>query len=205
MKNLFISLFLLPLLSFSGCDEEDSSQLTLLTDALKSDLQFLREEEKLARDVYLFSYDKYGHNVFNNISSSEQTHMDRALDLLNKYNVPDPVGNNGRGVFQDTVLQRLYNELTAQADISLLEAFNAGATIEDLDINDIDGFIVRADGYPDIITVYEALACGSRNHLRSYVSQINQQGSTYASQFITVDEYNSIINGAHEQCGYGKR
>ena len=39
-----------------------------------SDLIFLREEEKLARDVYLALYDAWGTPIFLNISSSEQKH-----------------------------------------------------------------------------------------------------------------------------------
>ena len=33
-------------------------------------LSFMREEEKLARDVYISLYNKWGSNVFKNISSS---------------------------------------------------------------------------------------------------------------------------------------
>ena len=42
----------------------------------------MREEEKLARDVYLTLYDIWGTPAFNNIASSEQTHMDAVLMLI---------------------------------------------------------------------------------------------------------------------------
>ena len=47
-------------------------------------LLFLREEEKLARDTYLMLYDLFGLRNFNNISKSEQAHMDAILYLLDK-------------------------------------------------------------------------------------------------------------------------
>ncbi|MBK8348343.1 MAG: DUF2202 domain-containing protein [Saprospiraceae bacterium] len=48
---------------------------------------FLRQEEKLAHDVYVYAYDKYGITIFNNISNSEQTHINNMTDLLAKYNI----------------------------------------------------------------------------------------------------------------------
>ncbi|WP_294043530.1 DUF2202 domain-containing protein, partial [Thiolapillus sp.] len=37
---------------------------------------WLAAEEKLTRDVYITLYDQWEHPVFNNISGSEQRHMD---------------------------------------------------------------------------------------------------------------------------------
>jgi hypothetical protein len=39
-------------------------------------LQFMREEEKLAHDVYVTLYEQWGLRVFNNISRSEQQHTE---------------------------------------------------------------------------------------------------------------------------------
>ena len=51
---------------------------------------YMREEEKLARDVYITMYSIYHVPIFNNISKSEQHHMDQVLCLLEYYNIPDP-------------------------------------------------------------------------------------------------------------------
>ncbi len=48
-------------------------------------LAFIREEEKLARDIYLSLFNLWGKNVFTNISSRESTHMEAVLVLMNKY------------------------------------------------------------------------------------------------------------------------
>ncbi|HIE45764.1 MAG TPA: DUF2202 domain-containing protein, partial [Flavobacteriaceae bacterium] len=182
-------------LFMSSCSDDEVS----LTQNEIDDLQVLREEEKLARDVYLFSYDKYGEDIFNNIASSEQKHMNKILTLLNKYNLDDPALAN-RGEFTNQTLQGLYDDLTAQSDISLIEALKVGATIEDLDINDIDDFISRTDN-SDILAAYNKLNCGSRNHMRSYYGKLIENDITYDPQFISNNQLESIISSSNEQCG----
>jgi len=182
-------------LFMSSCSDDEVS----LTQNEIDDLQVLREEEKLARDVYLFSYDKYGEDIFNNIASSEQKHMNKILTLLNKYNLDDPALAN-RGEFTNQTLQGLYDDLTAQSDISLIEALKVGATIEDLDINDIDDFISRTDN-SDILAAYNKLNCGSRNHMRSYYGRLISNGVIYTAQFITANELETIVTTSNEQCG----
>jgi hypothetical protein len=51
----------------------------------------MREEEKLARDVYLELYKTWDLPVFYNIAQSEQTHMDAVKTLIEKYNLKDPI------------------------------------------------------------------------------------------------------------------
>jgi hypothetical protein len=51
-----------------------------------------------------------GVNIFTNISSSEQTHMESVLLLLNKYSLTVTVGSNAVGVFSNATLQNLYNQ-----------------------------------------------------------------------------------------------
>jgi hypothetical protein len=162
----------------------------------KADLLFLREEEKLARDVYVYSYNKYGQSIFNNISNSEQSHMNSVLNLINKYGLTDPVTSNANGVFANSELQTLYNQLTAKSDTSLSKALEVGANIEDLDINDIKTFKNHTTN-ADLINVYDKLTCGSRNHMRSFVGQLGIYTPVYISQV----EYNVIINSSNEQCG----
>lgn len=201
MKKI-IEIGMLVLLSLSnGCSESNISQdsNTVLTQEEKDDLIFLREEEKLARDVYLFSYDKYGEEIFSNISQSEQRHMDKVLTLLEKYNLKDPVSSE-RGVFTNQTLQKLYNDLIALSGSSLIEALKVGATIEDLDIRDI-GLNEDRTTISDIEDVYRKLKCASTNHMRGFNAKIIENGTTYAPQYITIDYFNTIINSTNQQCG----
>lgn len=157
----------------------------------------MREEEKLARDVYITLYKKWGVNIFTNISASEQTHMESVRLLLTKYNLTDPVGSNPVGVFNNVTLQTLYNQLVALGNTSLPDAYKAGATIEDLDIFDLTNALTGIDNH-DIRLVYDNLTKGSRNHMRSFYKNILNVGSTYTPQYITQAEFDAIINSPME-------
>jgi hypothetical protein len=214
LQNLFFatvifSLMAIPLACSKSNDNYQPDNLSSQINSLPaeplnadelSSLRFLREEEKLAKDVYVFLHNKWGINIFNNISSSEQTHMDAVLLLLNKYNLPDPVGSNGPGIFFNSILQNLYTQLTTQGFISTMEALKVGATIEDLDIYDLKSTLTKVDNQ-DMILVYNNLMKGSRNHLRSFYSNIRNAGGSYAPQFITQAEFDSIINSPMETGG----
>jgi hypothetical protein len=208
MKNLgVLSLLFFAVLfvtgSFSSCENSDDNispdNVISLTEDEKANLLFMREEEKLARDVYLYSHEKYDLNIFNNIASSEQIHMDAVLTIMEKYSVADPASNE-LGVFTNATLQQLYDNLIAQVNTSMVEALKVGATIEDVDIRDLEEAIF-ATTITDLLDMYEMLECGSRNHLRAFVSQLVSQGETYTIQFITQEQYDGIIAGSHEHCG----
>ncbi len=167
---------------------------TNLTDAEKADLLHMREEEKLARDVYLTLYDKWGAQVFSNIARSEQMHMDAVGTLLQRYGLDDPVAqtNDARGVFNDPKLQDLYNQLVEKGSTSLVDALTVGATIEDLDIKDLDEAIARTT-HADIQTVYERLREGSYHHMKAFVSNLRANGADYSPQFISAEEFQHIL------------
>jgi hypothetical protein len=142
-------------------------------------LAYIREEEKLARDVYLYLYDMYDSRIFGNISVSEQTHMDRIKDLLDKYDIEDPVGLNGDGVFKNEELQNLYDELILQGSKSLVDALKVGVFIEVTDIDDLTkGIAATAPTPGDIIKVYSNLLDGSLNHLDAFCSDLARHGVT---------------------------
>lgn len=169
-----------------------------VSEAESSGLLFMREEEKLAHDVYLRLYERWGVNVFTNIAQSEQTHTEAVLQLIQKYNLTDPVGTNGVGVFTNTVLQGLFNDLTVAGQASEIAALQVGAAIEEIDILDIQ---TQLDDYvdnQDITLVYESLMKGSRNHLRSFVSNLANRGVTYIPQYLSQAAYDEIIGSAME-------
>ncbi len=199
-KFAFLTLTLV-LTIFTGCnnDDDNTAEQTTLSQQETDDLKVLREEEKLARDVYLFSYDKYGESIFNSVASSEQKHMDKMLTLLNTYGIQDPALSE-RGNFTNQELQTLYNDLTTKSAISLIDALEVGATIEDLDIRDIKIFKNRATK-ADILDTYDKLECGSRNHMRSYYGKLLTSEVTYVAQYISATELAEIINASNEQCG----
>ena len=149
-------------------------------------LTYIREEEKLARDVYIFLYDKYDSPIFDNISVSEQRHMDAIKTLLDRYRITDPVGLNTippgldvEGVFFNEDLQALYTKLTGDGSVSLVEALKVGVFIEVTDIDDLNEGIAATVPTPrDIVKVYNNLLDGSLNHLDAFCSDLARQGVT---------------------------
>ena len=209
-KFFLLSIIVLGFLSLtSSCQKADviinpsvtSQIIDLPLEPLNADeltsLQLMREEEKLARDVYTTLYAKWGINVFTNISSSEQQHTDAVLTLLNKYGLKDPVGNNLPGVFTNPDLQTLYTQLVAKGSTSILEAYKVGATIEDLDIFDLKNSLLKSDNQ-DIKLVYDLLSMGSRNHMRTFYGQIISLVGSYSAQFITQSELIAIVTTPRE-------
>ena len=178
---------------------EEKADAAVLTEEEIVDLLQLREEEKLARDVYLYTYEKYGLNISQNIGNSEQTHMDRVLQILSEFDLEDPA-DTAAGVFNDVTLQELYDQLTAKVDLSIADALTVGAAIEDLDIDDIEYFLQRTTK-ESISNMYENLQCGSRNHLRSYYSRIVADGGSYSPEYISQSQFDAIINSDNETCG----
>jgi hypothetical protein len=131
---LAISPLVLPGMAAAG---RRTANTTTLTDDETNDLIFMREEEKLARDVYLTLYGIWGTPVFANIATSEQQHMDAILGLLNTYKIPDPTVGKLVGEFVNDELQNLYDELVAKGAQSALDALIVGGIIEETDVKDI--------------------------------------------------------------------
>ena len=118
LKSTVLSLLFLLSCNSDSDVIEDNLDIEQLTQEEIDDLLFLREEEKLARDVYLFSYDKYNEQIFKNISNSESQHMNSVLKLINKYGLDDSASSI-QGVFNNETLQALYNDLTEQHGVEI--------------------------------------------------------------------------------------
>jgi len=190
-----------------GNDDQQTDLGTVITDLPVQELSSeeeaglikMREEEKLARDVYTTLYQQWSSQVFENIAGSEQQHMDTIKVVLDKYGLVDPVTDESEvGVFTDSHLQELYDSLVAQGQQSLIDALTVGATIEDLDIYDLNELIAETDN-EDIQVAYGNLVKGSRNHLRTYTSQLSDNGVTYEAQFLTQEEVDEIIGSPMER------
>jgi hypothetical protein len=159
---------------------------------------FIREEEKLAYDVYKTMFDKYGATVFQNIPNSELSHMESMLTIIKKYELVDPVDVNPRGIFKNTTLQALYNQLIEKGNISILSAYQVGALIEELDISDLTSSQAVTNNQ-DVRLVYDFLNKGSRNHLRSFYKNIKFSNGTYTPIYLSQSEFDSIVNSATER------
>lgn len=194
-----LMLFFLVAGGLNGCSKDDDVTPSAVVSAIeKSSLQFMREEEKLARDVYRYLYEQHGTLIFSNIAASEQSHMDAVKQLLVKYNITDPVATDIPGVFVNQDLQALYNKLISDGAKSVVAALTVGATIEDLDLYDLENELDKVTN-ADIMLVYNSLIKGSRNHLRSFYGQLVTLGETYTPQYITREYFDFIINSPMER------
>jgi hypothetical protein len=162
---------------------------------------FLREEEKLARDVYRALFAANGDRSFANIAAAEQRHMDEVKLLIDRYGLVDPAATTAPGEFKDGRLASLYTDLVARGKVSLVEAFKVGATIEDLDLFDVGKALVTSDNR-DIDMVLQSLAKGSRNHLRAFSRRLTALGGTYVAQYLTADEIATIVAAPRERGAY---
>jgi hypothetical protein len=163
-----------------------------ITEEEKQALIFMREEEKLARDVYLKMQEKYNARVFSNIYEAEYRHMTFVKDLLDTFKVDDPVKSNERGGFTNSELSSAYFRLIEQGNISLIEALKAGAEIEDMDIADLNKRIPLITNNA-ILKTFEYLKQGSENHLRAFMRNLQRRGGTYEPKYLSKTEFDEIL------------
>jgi len=181
-----------PLAATSSLSVDESAGLT-----------FMREEEKLAHDVYVTFYQQYGLSIFNNIANSEATHMASVKTLLDRYGLNDPAAGNGVGEFENANLQALYDQLIAQGSQSLSAALKVGAAIEEIDILDLKARLAAAT-HSDIQQVYTSLLNGSYNHLRAFANTLQAQtGEVYQPQYLDTTTYQIILAGANGNGRHG--
>lgn len=136
----------------------------------------IRQEEKLARDVYLTLSDLYpAAAIFYNISESEQRHMDAVKSLIVKYGLDDPVADDTIGEFPEPTTEgeidfaQLYVDMV-QRGVELCEALQVGIDIELLDIKDIEDALDYVTAR-DVSRVFNNLLNGSYNHWNAFESR----------------------------------
>jgi hypothetical protein len=130
-------------------------------------LRYMREEEKLARDVYQQLAKKWNLVTFENIAASEQNHFDALGTLLTRYSVADPAQGLAAGVYSNAKLSALYNELMAKGTKSSQDALEVGLLIEKADIADLEAAL-KGTAKLDVKRVYTNLMNASYNHLEAF-------------------------------------
>jgi len=148
-------------------------QATELTQEQKDGLLFMVEEEKLARDVYLYLNELWGDSIFEKIAQSEQKHFDAMKSLVESYGLEAPTTLDTKGEFENEELQALYNSLIEKGKQSLVDALEVGVTIEETDITDLEN---RLNGEipANIQKSYQNLLRASYNHLKAFNRQLGR-------------------------------
>jgi hypothetical protein len=180
-------------------------------------LEFICEEEKLARDVYITLGTRHPEaTIFGRIDDSEERHKCAVADMLEKYGIANPSTNDNVGVFTGEAygwyFTEKYQALVEKGAATALDALYVGALIEELDMLDINQcpkVIVETDNgindvsqcgkiytdKPDIQRLYGSLLEGSENHLRAYVRNIEKEigEGNYKAQVLTQDQVDAIL------------
>ena len=162
-------------------------------------IQLMREEEKLAHDVYVFLFDKWGIPVFNTISNSEIRHFNAIGFLIESFNLEDP-SINLEGEFTNEELQQLYDSLIEKGERSVDDAFQVGAFIEETDIEDLQNLISKTSN-DTIRQIYTYLLRASGNHLRAFIWQLATRNIDYKPQVLNQEQFNKIIETPHQPGG----
>lgn len=162
-----------------------------LTASEKEGVLLMREEEKLAHDVYSFFAEKYSIPVFRNIMQSEVRHQDAMIWLMEKYGIEDP-SKTEEGKFYNKDLQKLYDKLTTEGN-TVADALKIGAYIEDLDIFDLKKLISETEN-EDIIRIYSNLLRASENHFRAFTRNLSNRDVTYVPKHLTQTEMDEILS-----------
>jgi hypothetical protein len=160
-------------------------------------LAFMREEERLAHDVYAVAAGTWSQPIFGNIRDSETTHTLAVKSLLDSRGLPDPLEGLPEGRFRNPALQALYDALSVASRTSYERALQVGAEIEELDIRDI-GLQKAVVSDAGIAAVYDQLLRGSRNHLRAFDGALARAGASYEPKYITPAEYDAIVGSETE-------
>ncbi len=177
-----------------GSEKNESGiQGSKLTEAEIDGIRFMREEEKVARDVYIYLYEIHPLRPFLNISKSEQAHMDAIKYLIDAFDIEDPVGENPEGVFQNEELQELYDVLIEKGSTSREEALRVGALIEEVDIIDLRTELDSIAQNEEVIRVYTNLCKASENHLRAFTRVLAQYDVQYIPVKLSQEEFDRIM------------
>lgn len=196
IKKLVLLLYLC--CSFSGT-------VPTVTDDDKATLALMREEEKLARDVYLTLNEKWDQVVFQHISGAEITHMKLVKTMMDKYGVDDPVARtkDKRGKFVNQQFQDLYKSLTSSGLTSMEQAFRVGAYVEEWDLKDLYR-AEKATKSEDLQVLYGQLIRASEQHLRAFTRNLQRAGQTYEPVILPKDKYELIISTGGPGGGMGQ-
>jgi len=196
-KILFSTITLTALVTLTACVQNPSRQngyynqnsqnnqisqttsASMLSPQLKSSLQYMYNEERLAKDIYLNIYKKQPIQQLYNIATRAETkHIDAVNQLAAKYALTK--ANYPSGKYPEQELQNLYNRLYNKGIRSQKDALEVGCMVEVVDINDLNKYIgqAQASNAQDILSVFNRLRMGSYNHYWAFDRSLKNMGAS---------------------------
>jgi len=171
-------------------------------DLTADEIEFIyavREDEKVARDLYFSFFGTFGLKPFENIGKAEDNHIKATEKLFDYYEIDYPaLSENGK--FENAIRQKLFDSLLLKGTPEL-EAFKVMAMLEESNIVEY-GEVLKTIANPNIKIVIENLARASANHFKAAIRQITALGGTYTPALMTQEQYRAVIAIGFEK---GKR
>lgn len=182
-RSVLILLSLISLISFSFCGMDDKM------------IQQMREEEKMTYDLYMGFYDVWNLDVFYCVGESEFVHKQRIKELLDYYNIEDPLKETSDepGKFTNKKIQRRYDDYLKRGTASLTDALMISAMLEEQSIINLRTVIKDTpdDNYPQQILAQ--LEKSTRYHICAYVKSLWLKDIDYKPQILFTKDYEEII------------
>lgn len=184
--------------ALAGVTPAFDSTADLTTDEIEF-IYAVREDEKIARDLYFSFFRNFGLKTFENIGKAEDNHIKATEKLFDYYEIDYPA-LSANGKFEDASRQKLFDSLLLKGTPEL-EAFKVMALLEESNIVEY-GEVLKSIVNPNIKLVIENLAKASANHFKAAIRQITALGGTYAPALMTQEQYRALIAIGFEK---GKR
>jgi hypothetical protein len=152
---------------------------------------YLREGEKLARELFLILDEQWGESTFALAATAEDTHTEALKALIDRYELWDPMSVTSGGEYVNEELYELHHKLAGQGRDSLVEALKVGVEIEEISILDLREYVAETDD-ADVQMVYENLLRASRNHLRVFSARLQEEGETVDNSYLSQALFDEI-------------
>jgi len=168
---------------------DDANKVELTTEQ-KYSLAYMWHEEKLAKEIYLELNKIYPTKQLENIANnSEVKHIEYVQNLVQFYDInvtnianyeinysADELNNMPVGKFAIPEIQSLYNMLYDKGIGSQQASLEVGCIVEVTDVNDLNKYIIDANGNKEIIDTFNILRDGSYNHYWAFDKGLKNMG-----------------------------
>jgi len=159
------------------CGTTDGTTTATLSEAELNDLIYLVKLEKMAYEVYTTLGQTYSTMpILGNISEAEYRHWKVLQNLFVKYSETDPTKDGevdlGIGLYNDDDMSDAYDEAITYGGVSLLQAMETGAIIEQLELDSLNNALGRTV-LPDLTTIYNNFINADGAHLTAFEKHTN--------------------------------
>lgn len=147
-------------LIFLGCSKDNDPKIlpdpvSNLTETEKSGLLQMVEIEKLHNDVYTKLSEKYCDKLFTELCSCDGNFMDLLCELVDKYEIENPMNSRGPGVYANHQAQLLYNEFSDMQSSEKKNCLLFARELENMALAKVEWHLAKLQGNNDIKELYE--------------------------------------------------